>query len=95
MGGVWVQLLGAHGAGARVILVLRDCNLNALSVSLVLLTFEDTGSLGSPPRQVPPWVTASRFLARNTEAELNPPLSLHSYSNVLSCLSSSHNPPAI
>ena len=54
----------------HVYLVLRECIWNAPAVSLVLTTFDDTGSLGSPPRQVvyppgsmvPPWVTASRFL---------------------------------
>ena len=45
-GGVLVQ-----GARACVILVLRECILNAPTVSLVLPTFDDTGSLGSP-RQV-------------------------------------------
>ena len=48
--------------------------------SLVFPTYEDTGSLGSPPHQVayPPgpmvqsWVTACRFLTGNMEAELKP-----------------------
>ena len=42
-------------------------------------TFDDTGSLGSPRQvvyspgsMVPPWVTASRFLAKNREDELKP-----------------------
>ena len=47
---------------------------------IVLPTFDDTGSLGSPPRQdlyppgtmVPSWVTASPFLAGNREDELKP-----------------------
>ena len=54
LGGVWVQLVGGQGAHARVILVLRECRSiwNAPGVSLVLLTFNDTVSLGSPPRQV-------------------------------------------
>ena len=52
MGEVWVQFLGGEGARARVILVLRECIWNASAVSLVLPTFDDTGSLGSPPRQV-------------------------------------------
>ena len=71
MEGVWVQLLGSQGARSRVIFVLRECIWNAPAVSLFL---------GSPPRQViyptgsmvPPWVTASRFLAGNKEAELKP-----------------------
>ena len=49
--GVWVQILGRQGARTRVILVLRECFWNAAAVSLVLPTFNDTGSLGSP-RQV-------------------------------------------
>ena len=78
--GVWVQLLEGQGASARVILVLRECIWNAPAVSLVLLAFYDTGSLGSPPRQVvcspgsmiTPWVTTSHFLAGNREADLKP-----------------------
>ena len=70
---------------------------------LVLLTFDDAGSLGSPPHQVfyppdsmvLPWVTASRFLVGNSEAELNPPLYFQLYFSVFSCLSSSPNPSAI
>ena len=50
--GVWVQLLGDQVARARVILVLRECIWNAPAFLLVLPAFEDTGSLGSPPRQV-------------------------------------------
>ena len=54
-----------QGVCAPVILVLRECIWNALAVSLVLPAFDDTDSLGSPPRQVvyqpnrmvPPWVT--------------------------------------
>ena len=61
MGGVWVQLLRGQGAHARVILVLRQCIWNAPTVSVVLLDFVDTGSLGSPPRQVvySPWLNGS------------------------------------
>ena len=67
-------------ARARVILVLRECILNVPTVSLVLPAFNDTCSLGPPPRQevyppgskVPPWVTAFRFLVGNREAELKP-----------------------
>ena len=73
MGGVWFKLFEVQGARARVILVLRECLWNAPAVSLVLPTFDDTDPLGSPPLQavfppvstVPPWVTASRFLAGN------------------------------
>ena len=80
MGGVWVQLLGSQWARARVIVVLRECIWNAPTVSLVLPALDDTSSLGSPPRQdvyppgsmVPPWLTASRFLAGTREAELKP-----------------------
>ena len=80
MGGVWVQLLEGQGFRALVILVLRECIWNAPAVSLILPAFDDTGSMGSPPHQViyppvrlvPPWVTASRFVTGNTEAELKP-----------------------
>ena len=68
-------MLGAQGTHARVLIVLRECFWNAPAVSLVLPTFDFTGSLGSPPRQVvyspgsivPPWVTAYRFLAGNRD----------------------------
>ena len=43
-GGVWVYLLGDQGAGARVILVLRECIWNAPAVLLVHPAFDDTGS---------------------------------------------------
>ena len=64
---MWVQLLGGKRARARVIHVLRECIWNAPAVSLVLPVFDDTGSLGYPPRQVvcppdpivPPWLTVS------------------------------------
>ena len=80
MEGVGVQLLEGQGTRARVIIVLRERIWNAHAVSLVLPAFGDIGSLGSPPRQVlyppgslvPPWVSASRFLAGNREAELKP-----------------------
>ena len=75
--GIWVQLLGVQEARVRVILVLRECIWSAPVVSLIFPAFNDTGSLGSPPRQVVspilnglPWVNASHFLAENTEAEL-------------------------
>ena len=68
MGGVWVQLLEGQGARARVIFVLHECIWNTSVVSLVLPTFDDTGSLVyqlvyPPGEMVPPWVTASRYLA--------------------------------
>ena len=52
MGEVWVQLLRGEGTCARVTLVLRECFWNAPAVSLILPAFDDTGFLGSPPRQV-------------------------------------------
>ena len=72
-------------------------------VSLVLPAFDSSGSLGSLPRQVvyppgsmvPPWVTDSRFLSGNNEAELKPTTSLPSYFSVVSYLSSSLEAPAI
>ena len=78
VGGVWVQMLEGQGAHDCVILVVRKYIWNAPTVSLFLEALDDIGSLGSPPRQVvytpgsvvPPWVTISRFLARNREAEL-------------------------
>ena len=70
---------GGQGAQAVVILVLCECIWNAPAASFVLPAFDDTGSLGSPRQVVyppacivPPWVTVSRFLARNREAELKP-----------------------
>ena len=68
------------GRSLGSIVVLRECIWNAPAVSLDLPAFDDTGSLGSPTRQVvyppdsmvPPWVTASHFLAGNREAELKP-----------------------
>ena len=41
-----------QGTHARVILVLRECTWNASMVSLVLLAFDDTGSLGYPSRRM-------------------------------------------
>ena len=79
-GEVWVPLLERQGSRVRVILVLHECIWLAPAVSLVLPAFDTTGSLGSPPRQVvnppgsmfPPWMTASRFLKGNREAERKP-----------------------
>ena len=61
VGGVWVRVLGGQGARTRVILVLRECVWNAPAVLVVLPAFDDTGSLGSPQRQVvyPPWLYGS------------------------------------
>ena len=47
--GVWVHLLGAQGLRVRVILVLRECILDAPVVPPVLPTFDIAGSLGFPP----------------------------------------------
>ena len=65
---------GGQGARVCVILVLRECIWKTPAVSLVLSAFDDTVSPSwvlhvswSIP-MVPPWVTASRFLVRNTEA---------------------------
>ena len=96
-------MLGGQGVHARVILVLRQRIWNAHAVSLVFQPFDDTGSLGSSPRSVvfplcsmgPPWMSASRFLAGNREAELKPTLFLHSYFSMFSSLSSSPDSPAI
>ena len=52
LGGDWVQLLGMSGARAHVILVLRECILNATAVSFVLPTSEESGSLGFSLRRV-------------------------------------------
>ena len=66
-------MLGDQGTHAHVIIGLHECVWNAPPVSLVHPAFDDTSSLGSPPRRViPPWVTASRSLAGNREAEINP-----------------------
>ena len=53
VGGVWVPFWGGgKGDCDRVILLLREYIWNAPAVSLVLPGFGDTGSLGSPLRQV-------------------------------------------
>ena len=74
--GVWVQLLEGQDARARVIFVLCEGIWNAPAVLLLLPAFDDTGSLGQvvypPGSMVPPWMTASRFLSGNSEAELQP-----------------------
>ena len=43
--------LGSIAGGSRV-LVLRECIWNATAVPLFLSALDETGSLGSPPRQV-------------------------------------------
>ena len=48
----WVQMFAVQRPHARVFLVLRECIWNATAVSLVLPTFDDADSLGSPPRQM-------------------------------------------
>ena len=52
VGGVWVHLLGGQRVCARVIFVLRECIWNVPAVSLVVPAFDDTDSLGFPPRWV-------------------------------------------
>ena len=51
-GGSLGLIVGSQGARARVILVLRECSWNALTVSLVFPGFDNTGSLGPPPRRM-------------------------------------------
>ena len=46
------SIVGCQGTCARVILVLREYTWNAPALSLVFPAFDDTGSFGSPPRQV-------------------------------------------
>ena len=64
-----MESLGSNDGGSegsrRVILVLRECIWNAPAISLVLPTFDVTGSLGSlrqvvypPGSMIPSWVTA-------------------------------------
>ena len=74
---VLVQLLGSEGARARVISVLCECIWNAPAVVLLLPAFDDSGSLGSPPRRVvytrgSTLSDCPSFLAGNKEAELKP-----------------------
>ena len=52
LGGSLGLIFGGQKARARVILVLRECTWNALTVSRVLLAFDYTGSVGYPPRRV-------------------------------------------
>ena len=51
-GGCLGSIVVGSGGRARVILVLREFILNTPAALLVLQVFDDTGSLGSPPRQV-------------------------------------------
>ena len=51
-GGVWVQMFGGLGTHTHVILVLREYIWNESADSLVLPTFHNTGSLGTPPHKV-------------------------------------------
>ena len=44
--------VGGMGPRDHVILVLLECICNELAFSLVLLIFDDTGSLGSLPLQM-------------------------------------------
>ena len=46
------SIFGESGACALNNLILRECIWNAAAVSLVHPTFDDTGSLSSPPRQM-------------------------------------------
>ena len=46
------SVVDGSGARARVVLVLREYIWNAPAFSLALPTFDDTGSLSSPPRQM-------------------------------------------
>ena len=81
LGRVWVPFFG-RVRGPALILFLFYVNIswNAPAISLVLPAFDDIGSLGSPSRQVfypsgsrvPPWMTASCFLAENREVYLKP-----------------------
>ena len=52
MGGILVSIVGDEGPRACIILVLRECIWNAPAVSFVFPAYDDTGSLGSPPRRV-------------------------------------------
>ena len=82
---------------------LRECIWKGSAVSLVLPAFDDTGSLGFPPRQevyppgsmVPLWVTASLFFAGNMEAELKPTTFSSLLLFMFSYFSSSTDPPPI
>ena len=76
VGGVWVHLSEDQEVRDHVILVVRECIWNALVILLDLPTFDDTGSLGYPPRCViyhplgSTLVTVSRLLVGNGESEL-------------------------
>ena len=51
-GGSLGPTVGGYGIHTRVILVLREYIWNTPTVSFVIPTIDDTGSLGSLPRQV-------------------------------------------
>ena len=74
--------------------------VKVLEVLICLLTFDDTGSLCYPLHKViylssfSTLVTAFRFLARNREAELKPTTFFQSSFSLISCLSSSPEPPS-
>ena len=80
------------GARACVHLVLRACIWKALAVSLVLPA---QWVLLRPGSMVPPWMTASGFLAGKVEAELKPTTFSSFLLFMFSCLFSSPDPPAI
>ena len=46
------SLVGGSGARCCVILVLREFIFNTPAISFILPAFDDTGSLGPPPRRV-------------------------------------------
>ena len=59
------SIVGVRGPVLVVFLfILRECIWNAPTVSLVVPAFDDTGSLGSPPRHAvyPPGSTLSESL---------------------------------
>ena len=51
-GGSLGSIVGGKEGGRTHVLVLDECILNAPAVSLLLLAFDDTGSLGNTPRLV-------------------------------------------
>ena len=50
--GSWVKLSGRRGDHVHVILVVHECIWDALVVTLGLLVFDDTDSLGYPTLRV-------------------------------------------
>ena len=51
-GGSLGSIIGGQGTCSYVILALRECIWNVLTVSLLLPALNDTSSLGSPPHLV-------------------------------------------